>query len=50
MNDEDAGDKLESVSFRNVGAMKSDQSKKSPLQMIDEQNPISFLLVPKVSF
>ena len=45
MNYEDAADKLESVSHRNVGAMKSDQSK-----MIDEQNPISFLLVPKVSF
>ena len=49
MNNEDAAEKLESVSHRNLGAMKSDQLKKSPLQMIEEQNPITFLLVPKVS-
>jgi hypothetical protein len=50
MNDEDAAEKLESVSHWNLGAVKSDQLKKSPLQMIEEQNPITFLLVPKVSF
>ena len=51
INDEDAAaDKLESVSHRNVGAMKSDQLKKSHLQRIEEQNPITFLLVPKVRF
>ena len=52
MNDEvvAAAEKLESVSRRYLGAMKSDQLKKSNLQMIEEQNPIKFLLVPKVSF
>ena len=51
MNDEvvAAAEKLESVSRRYLGAMKSDQLKKSNLQMIEEQNPIKFLLVPKVS-
>ena len=52
MNDEvvAAAEKLESVSHRYLGAMKSDQLKKSNLQMVEEQNPIKFLLVPKVSF
>ena len=51
MNDEVvAAEKLESVSHQNLGAVKSDQLKKSNLQMIEEQNPIKFLLVPKVSF
>ena len=47
MNDED---KLESVSHQNLGAMKSDHFKKSHLQRIEEQDPITFRLVPKVSF
>ena len=51
MNDQEAAaEKLESVSHQNLGAVKSDQLKKSNLQMIEEQNPIKFLLVPKVSF
>ena len=50
MNDEDAAEKLESVSHQNLGAMKSDQLKKSPSKKIEEQNPITFLLVPKVNF
>ena len=47
---EAATEKMESVSHEFLGAMKSDQLKKSNLQMIEEQNPIKFLLVPKVSF
>ena len=48
---EAATEKLESVSHQYLGAMKSDQFKKSSLQMVEEQNPkISFLLVPRVSF
>ena len=44
MNDGDAAENLESVS------LKSDQLKKSPSKKIEEQNPITFLLVPKVNF
>ena len=42
MNDEEAAvpEKLESVSRQNLGT-KSDQLKKSSLQMIEEQNPKS---------
>ena len=52
MNNEDAvaAEKLESVSHQNLGAMKSDHLKKSHLQRIEEQDPITFRLVPKVSF
>ena len=52
MNEQEAAaEKMESVSRRYLGDMKSDQLKKSSLQMVEEQNPtIKFLLVPKVSF